>query len=64
MNEPMPHARSHRKNLYVDRDIQGAVVRRILFYWFACLFFLTIPVVIAKTMANPELFFFEHLGGI
>lgn len=60
MNEPMPHARSNPKNLYVDRDIQGAVVRRILFYWFACLLFLTIPVVIA----NPELFFFEHLGGI
>jgi hypothetical protein len=64
MDELMREPYSHRKHLFVDRDIQGALVRRVLFYWCSCLLFLTIPVVIAKTVVNPDLFFFQHLGEI
>lgn len=55
---------SQRKKLYVDSDIQGALVRRVLLYWLSCLLFMTVPVVIARTLADPDRLFYEHLAVI
>jgi len=61
----MPDTRSHhRKKLYVDRNIQWALVRRVLLYWLSCVLFVTIPVAISRTLANPDRLFHEHVGQV
>lgn len=51
----------NRKRIFIDKEVQGAVVRRILYYWAACMLFLTIPLLISKTLAESEKYFYEHL---
>ena len=50
-----------RKNLYVDSVIQGAIIKRVLAYWFACLLFLTLPMVLTMTIMQPEILFVDHI---
>jgi hypothetical protein len=50
-----------RRKLFIDPDVQGAMVRRALIYWFACVLFITLPFVIGKTLIEPGKFFFEDL---
>ena len=50
-----------RKNLYVDSAIQGAIIKRVLAYWFACLLFLTLPMVLTMTIMQPEILFVDHI---
>ena len=50
-----------RKNLYVDSVIQGAIIKRVLAYWFACLLFLTLPMVLTMTIMQPEVLFVDHI---
>jgi hypothetical protein len=51
-----------RKQLFVDSDVQGAILKRIFFYWCACLLFLTLPILLTKTSIEPQQYFFEHMG--
>ena len=50
-----------RRKLFIDPDVQGAMVRRALIYWFACVLFITLPFVIGRTLIEPRKFFFEDI---
>ena len=56
----MPTTR--RSRLYITPAFQAPVLRRVCLYWFICLLFVTLPLVIAETMADPSRLFFQHLG--
>ena len=51
-----------RKQFYIDKEVQGAIVRRILYYWATCMLFLTIPLLISKTIVESDKLFYEHLS--
>lgn len=53
-----------RRKLFVDPAVQGAIVRRALVYWMACLLFITLPLLIARTLAEPQKLVFEHLDAL
>lgn len=57
-------ANKQRKKIYVDANVQGAIVRRILIYWFSCLLFIAVPVFLARVAADPSRFFFEHFSDL
>ena len=50
-----------RKKLFVDRPIQVALLQRVLLYWFCCLLFITIPILIGRTLSDPSRLFYEQL---
>jgi hypothetical protein len=53
--------KKRRRNLYVDSDVQGAIIQRVLVYWGACLLFLTLPIILVMTLSEPSVSWFEHL---
>lgn len=53
-----------RKRLFVDPTVQGAIVRRAALYWAGCLLFVSLPLVIGRTLADPDRLFYEHLGDL
>lgn len=53
-----------RKRLFVDPPVQGAIMRRAVLYWGACLLFVTLPLLIGRTLSRPERLFYEHLGDL
>lgn len=57
-------AKKLRKKIYVDKNVQGAIVRRILIYWISCLLFVVVPVLLARVAADPSRLFFEHFGDL
>lgn len=55
-------ATTRRSQLYINPPFQRPIVRRVCIYWFICLLFITLPLVIAETMADPSKLFVHHLG--
>jgi hypothetical protein len=55
-------ATEKRKRLWVDAELQGAVICRVTYYWFGCLLFVTIPLVLIETFRDPSKVVYEHLG--
>ncbi len=53
-----------RKQMWVDADVQGTLVRRIGFYWLACLTFITIPLLWFAIAEDPTRYVYQHLGPI
>lgn len=51
-----------RKLLFVDSDVQGAILKKILCYWMACLLFVTLPILLTMTTVEPNVMFYEHVG--
>ena len=47
-------AKPIRKKLFVDRKLQGALLKRIVIYWACCLLFITVPLLIGKSFEDPE----------
>jgi hypothetical protein len=45
----------------VDSDVQGAIVKRVLLYWSACMLFLTLPIILVMTVADPSVFWTDHI---
>ena len=52
---------ARRTQLWIDRDLQGTVIRCFVHYWFASLLFVTIPLVILETLVDPSKLFYHHL---
>ena len=50
-----------RTQLWIDRNLQGTVILRFVYYWFVSLLFVTIPLVIIETLADPSKLFYYHL---
>ena len=57
-------SKSKRKKLYVDRKVQGVILRRVLLYSGCSLLFMILPMLIVRAIVNPDRFFFENFGAI
>lgn len=53
-----------RNRLFVDAQVQGAIVRRLGLYFCSALIFLLLPSAIARTVLEPERLFFAHLRDV
>ena len=50
-----------RKKLFVNRELQGALILRTMAYWGACLFFVFMPIALLRTWHEPDRLIFQHL---
>jgi hypothetical protein len=53
-----------RKRLFIDQRVQGAIIKRMVVYWLACMLFVTIPLLICRTLAEPERLLISQLGPV
>ncbi len=53
-----------RRQLWVDPDVQGLILRRVVLYWIACLLFVSIPHAIVLSFTDPSRIFFQHVGDV
>jgi hypothetical protein len=51
-----------RKQMWIDGDVQGAIVRKFCFYWAACLLFISLPLLWAAMASDPTKYVYEHFG--
>jgi hypothetical protein len=49
-----------RARLWVDPEVQGALILRVLVYWLACMIFVTLPLALIYAFANPGKYLHEH----
>ena len=49
-----------RKHLFVDHKVQGALINRVLLYWFMCLFTLTLMILCWRIITGPARMFYTH----
>lgn len=54
-------AKPQRTKLFVDAKVQGTLLTRIVIYWVYCMLFLTVPMLIGNTYANPNVFLSEQI---
>ncbi len=53
-----------RKQLYIDPQVQGPIVRRVIVYWSACISFVMLPMLLARVVADPSVFVLNHVPGL
>jgi hypothetical protein len=53
-----------RNKQHVAPEIRSLLIRRIVFYWCACLMFSILPLVIGTTLARPRELFTSHLDDL
>ena len=49
-----------RKKLFVDRDVQGGLLQRLLVYWVSCMLFVTLPPAILLSFYQPTRHLLQH----
>ena len=57
-------AKAKRKKLFVDSNVQGALLRRIVLYWVCCLSFVILPLLIGRAIMEPDRLFYEQFGDL
>lgn len=50
-----------RKKLFVDYQVQGAILSRIVIYWVFCFLFVSLSMLLVTTLSNPDVPFWHHL---
>ena len=53
-----------RKQLYIDPQVQGPIVRRVIVYWSACIGFVMLPMLLAHVVSEPSVFVLNHVPGL
>jgi len=53
-----------RKQLWVDPDVQGLILRRVVLYWIACLLFVSVPHAIILSFTDPSRIFVQHIADV
>jgi len=53
-----------RKRLFVDKYAQGTVLVRIVVYWFSCMLFASVPLVIGRTLVEPDRLLVAHVAPV
>ena len=51
-----------RKRLFVDKNVQGALVARVVLYWFFCLITITLMLLCWRILTGPARMFYTHFG--
>ncbi len=49
-----------RKKLFVDREVQTAILWRVALYWFSCIAFFSLMIWCYECLARPDQMFYEH----
>jgi hypothetical protein len=52
--------KKQRKRLFVDPKVQGALVTRVVLYWFVCLITLTLMLLCWRIVTGPARMFYTH----
>lgn len=52
--------KSMRKQLFVDPKVQGALVLRVVFYWFFCLLAIALMLLCWRIVTGPARIFYKH----
>ena len=55
-------AHRKRKTLFVDQEVQTAILKRVVFYWISCIAFFTLMIWCYESLARPDQMFYEHIG--
>jgi len=53
-----------RKKLFVDKYAQGTLLLRIFLYWFSCVLFASVPLVIGRTLMEPDRLLVAHVAPV
>jgi hypothetical protein len=56
----MSEMKALRKRLFVDAKVQGALVGRVVFYWFVCLVTITLMLLCWRIVTGPARLFYTH----
>ena len=54
----------HRKKVFVDRDVQGELLRRLAVFWLCCMLYVLLPSLIGQFFKEPDKFIHEQFGAI
>lgn len=49
-----------RRQLFIDPQVQTPLVKRLLVYWLAMAAFVTLPIAISQTIAQPNRLLYQH----
>lgn len=52
--------RNLRRKIFVDPNVQGALVMRVILYWVACLTTITLMLLCWRILTGPARFFYTH----
>jgi len=53
-----------RKKVFVDRDVQGALLRRLAVFWACCMLYVLLPSLIGQLYKEPDKLIHEQFGAI
>ncbi len=53
-----------RTKLLIDRDVQMAIVARVIFYWAGCSCFISMPLVIGRFLLEPEVLIIDQIANV
>ncbi len=56
----MPKKNPHRKQLFVDPKVQGALIGRVILYWVVCLITITLMLLCWRIVTGPARMFWTH----
>ncbi len=56
----MSSSKSYRKRLFVDPQVQGALVLRVVLYWVLCLVTITLMLLCWRILTGPARLFYTH----
>lgn len=54
-------SKTQRKQLLINRDLQGMLIFRTIGYWLACMMLILMPMAVIRTWNNPDVLIFRHL---
>jgi len=57
----MSNTKTMRKHLFVDPKVQGALLLRVIFYWFVCLLTIALMLLCWRIVTGPAQLFYTHL---
>jgi hypothetical protein len=60
----MQKKNNQRKRLFVDAKVQGALIKRVLIYWFLCLATLALLILCWRTIFGPARMFYLHFDDL
>jgi hypothetical protein len=60
----MSNTKCQRKRFFVDPKVQGVLVTRVVLYWFACIFSITLMLLCWRIVTGPARLFYTHFDAM